>query len=279
MEKSKASPSKVIVSWSGGKDSTYMLYEMLRRGEHIDEVVCCDTTIEFPAMYVHQKKVVDNLTKVYLELKFTFLHPDYDFEYYMFDYVKQRGSKAGQKGMGWPNPNYIWCRKNLKLSVIDEYLRSKYGSDYVTCIGIAYDELDRYDFEYITGRKRYPLIEWQITELEALHGCYDLGYTWDHLYERFFRVSCWCCPLQSVKDLYCLYTYYPDLWQKLREYDDRQSNRFRKDYTLEELENRFFRCYELSCEMKSKVSDPERALTEREKIDRMEETEEKRKVR
>ena len=154
----------------------------------------------------------------------------------MFSYEKKRGLKAGQKGLGWSNPNYIWCRKYLKLSVIDRYLREKYGSDYISYIGIAYDEYDRYDEDFISGRKRYPLIEWKVTELEALKGCYDLGYTWNGLYQRFFRVSCWCCPLQSIKDLYCLYSYYPDLWQKLLEYDDRQSNRFRKDYTLSELE-------------------------------------------
>lgn len=36
---------KYVVSWSGGKDSTYMLFELLRRGLPVDEVVCVDTTI------------------------------------------------------------------------------------------------------------------------------------------------------------------------------------------------------------------------------------------
>ncbi len=231
---------KHIVSWSGGKDSTFMLHEMLERGMHIDEVVCCDTTIEFPEMYEHQQSVVEAIHYRYPDIVFTFLKPENDFEYYMFEYSKKRGSNAGKCGLGWANPNYIWCRKYLKLSVIDNYLINKYGrGNYITYIGIAYDEYDRYDFDFITGLKSYPLIEWKIPELECLHGCWDIGYTFGGLYDKFFRVSCWCCPLQSIKDLYMLYTYYPELWNKLRELDDKQSYRFRKDYSLQELEIMF----------------------------------------
>ena len=251
-----------IVSWSGGKDSTFMLLDLVRSGVHIDEVVCCDTTIEFEGMYIHQKKVVDLIHSYRPELKFTFLKPDNDFEFYMFDYVKQRGSRAGQCGLGWANPNYIWCRKYLKLDIITKYLRSKYGSDYRVAIGIAFDEYDRYDFSDET--KVYPLIEKKITELMCLHGCWDAGIDFEGLYDHFFRVSCWCCPLQSIKDLYILYSFYPHLWCKLREYDDLQNNRFRKDYTLQELEDTFSRLTKVSepnDDIKVypviKVSDPE----------------------
>ena len=229
---------KNIVSWSGGKDSTFMLHEMIRRGEHIDEVVCCDTTIEFPDMYIHQQKVVTNLSEH--NIPFTFIKPEHDFEYYMYDYEKKRGSNAGSKGMGWSNPNYIWCRRFLKLGPINEYLNKKYGAgNYITNIGIAFDEIGRYEFDFMNCKKRYPLIEWKITELESIKGCHDLRYDWNGLYNRFYRVSCFCCPLQSIKELYMLYSFYPDLWQKLIDYDSRQTNRFRKDYTLQELEKRF----------------------------------------
>lgn len=47
----------IVVSFSGGKDSTAMLLRMIELGEHIDEVICCDTTKEFPAMYRHIERV------------------------------------------------------------------------------------------------------------------------------------------------------------------------------------------------------------------------------
>ena len=247
---------KYIVSWSGGKDSTYMLFELLRRGFPVDEIICVDTTIEFPEMYLHQQEVENRLFSDF-SLKVTHLRPEHNFEYYLLEYTKQRGKYAGMQGLGWPNPNFIWCRGYLKLGVMDKYLRSKYGfGNYTSYIGIAFDEISRYDFSDLSGLKSYPLISWRVTELEALKGCYDLGFDFQGLYNRFFRVSCWCCPLQSIKELYMLYSFYPHLWRRLRDLDSRQRNRFRKDYSLEELEVRFSEslCYASSLE--TKVSEP-----------------------
>ena len=74
---------KIIVSFSGGKDSTWMLLEMIRRKEHIDEVAFFDTGWEFPQMLRHiekiKKLVEDN------GITFTTLHPKRSFDYLMFD--------------------------------------------------------------------------------------------------------------------------------------------------------------------------------------------------
>lgn len=47
----------IVVSFSGGKDSTAMVLRMIELGEHIDEVLFCDTYKEFPAMYRHVQQV------------------------------------------------------------------------------------------------------------------------------------------------------------------------------------------------------------------------------
>jgi hypothetical protein len=86
---------------------------------------------------------------------------------------------------------------------------------------------------------RYPLYEWGITECEALQYCYSKGFDWGGLYEIFNRVSCWCCPLQSLKELKNLYIYYPEKWNRLKVMDQKAFNRFRLDYTFEELEQKF----------------------------------------
>lgn len=46
-----------LASFSGGKDSTAMVLRMIERGDKIDEVLYCDTTMEFPAMERHVEKV------------------------------------------------------------------------------------------------------------------------------------------------------------------------------------------------------------------------------
>lgn len=46
----------IVVSFSGGKDSTAMILRLMELGEQIDEVLFCDTYKEFPAMYDHVEK-------------------------------------------------------------------------------------------------------------------------------------------------------------------------------------------------------------------------------
>ena len=44
-------PDYIVVSFSGGKDSTAMLLRMIELKETINEVIFCDTGMEFPEMY------------------------------------------------------------------------------------------------------------------------------------------------------------------------------------------------------------------------------------
>ena len=67
--------------------------------------------------------------------------------------------------------------------------------------------------------QRHPLAEWGWTEADCLAYCRARGYDWGGLYDRFKRVSCWCCPLQQVGELRKLWQYYPELWARLEEYD------------------------------------------------------------
>lgn len=78
-----------------------------------------------------------------------------------------------------------------------------------------------------------------MTEADCLKYCYKRGYDWDGLYRHFSRVSCWCCPLQSLDELRQLYCHFPELWEQLKAWDARTWLRFRADYSVEELEKRF----------------------------------------
>lgn len=69
--------------------------------------------------------------------------------------------------------------------------------------------------------------------------CFECGYDWGGLYNKFHRVSCWCCPLQSLKELRILWHDYPQLWEQLKRWDKMTWRDFRSDYNTEELECRF----------------------------------------
>lgn len=237
-------PKYHIVSLSGGKDSTAMLLGMIERGMQIDCILFCDTGLEFPAMYDHLDRLERNIGRPINRVR-----SEQSYEYLMFETPVKRKSDTqfAQKyghihtGYGWAGPRMRWCTSKLKDGPRERFirpLREKY--EIIEYVGIAADE------EYRLRRKRnqaqnhvHPLVDWDMTETECLQYCYDHGYTWDGLYEHFKRVSCWCCPLQSLSELRQLYTHYPELWAKLKDWDSRTWRKFRADYNVKELEIRF----------------------------------------
>ena len=228
-----------IVSFSGGKDSTAMLLEMLERGEKIHSVVGFDTGWEFPSMMEHWDKV-----EAYTGIKIVRLKPNQPFEYWLFDRpVCRRGeTEPYRKGNGWPSAMRRWCTRE-KVNAIERHLRSI--PDKVVCVGYAADETSRMTKPTLKEKKypiRYPLIEFGIDEARALRICKSHGFDWGGLYEHFNRVSCFCCPLQPLPELRTLRHKFPELWQKMKDWDKRCAGNnpgFYMYQTVEEVDRRF----------------------------------------
>lgn len=230
---------KHIVSFSGGKDSTAMLLMMIEKGYKIDEIIFLDTGVEFPEMYEHIEKV-----KAMIGRDITVLRNEKGlFEYWLLEHEKQRGKYKGQKGYSWADHRARWCTKTLKVQVSNKYLKEKYkGHKVVLYQGIAVDEVKRLEKKSgseIGSEVRYPLAEWNMTEADALQYCYDKGFDWGGLYTKFDRVSCFLCPLKSLKELKVIWKDFPNLWAIMRDYDSRTYRKFRSDYSILELEEKF----------------------------------------
>jgi len=230
-------PKFSVVNLSGGKDSSALLLMMAERKMPIDVILFCDTGLEFESLYDH----LDKLEK-YVGIPITRIKAEKSFEYYMFEHKPKtrydtalsREYGADRVGNGWPGPRMRWCTSRLKTDVIAAYLkplRKQY--DIVEYVGIAADEAHR------VKDKNYPLVDWGVTEKQALEYCYAKGFDFGGLYELFDRVSCWCCPLQGLKELRALRIHFPELWAQLKEWDERSWRKFRADYSVEELERRF----------------------------------------
>lgn len=136
---------------------------------------------------------------------------------------------------------YGWCTAELKTRIINKYLahlREEYTV--IQLIGLAADEEYRLEREHNQNPEhRHPLAEWGWTEADCLKYCYSHGFDWGGLYEIFHRVSCWCCPLQSLEELRNLRKHFPDLWAKLLDMEHRTWRTFRADYSVDQLEIRF----------------------------------------
>lgn len=205
-----------IVNFSGGKDSTAMLHLMIERNEPIAAVVFFDGGWEFTEVYDHL-----DLVEQKTGLKINRIKPDRAFTEWMFhrpirtkrdNAIAKRG-EVHRIGKGWPRYNSRWCT-GIKGRHIESF--SKWYASPVNCIGFASDEPSRSqrDASYALPT-RYPLIEYGISEADALAYCKSLGYHWNGLYDVFDRVSCWCCPLGGEKYFRKLRKHRPQLWQQM----------------------------------------------------------------
>ena len=221
---------KHIVSFSGGKDSTCLLINLIEHGYRVDEAVFVDTGKEFPALYNHIDKVEKFIQKPITRLTI-------DFDYWFSEHVKTKGKNKGKQGYGWPDFQNRWCT-SLKRKAFNNYLKQY---DQVTDYrGIAADENQRFgNNKDCRFKLRYPLVEWGITQQQALQFCYSRGFDWGGLYEDFHRVSCWCCPLSRIDELRVLYNKYPDLWDSLKLMDMKSWRYFKPNYSLKQLEVKF----------------------------------------
>lgn len=116
-------PRRHVVSLSGGKDSTAMLLRMVEENQPIDEILFCDTGMEFSEMYDHlerlEKETGRNITR---------LKSPQSFEYYFSEHTPKRKNPSLMqcRGMSWPSPQIRWCTSALKTRLIDAYLRQYY---------------------------------------------------------------------------------------------------------------------------------------------------------
>jgi len=65
-----------------------------------------------------------------------------------------------------------------------------------------------------------PLRDWGVTEAQALEYCRGKGLDWGGLYDLWPRVSCFCCPLQSLDSLRRLRRHRPELWAAMLEWSE-----------------------------------------------------------
>ena len=219
-----------LVSFSGGKDSTAMLLHMLELGMQVDEIIFCDTSVEFPAMYDHVDKV-----EKYIGRPITRLKNDKSFEYYLlYHEYKPRPSNRRTQGYSFPSSLYRWCTSKLKTDILTKKKKSlEKNYNVIYHVGIAADEIHR------IKDLNYPLIDWGWTEADCLKYCYDKGFDWGGLYKLFRRVSCWCCPLKSLSELRQLRKHFPDLWSQLLDWQHKTWRKFRRDYSVDDLEFKF----------------------------------------
>ena len=156
---------KLLVSFSGGETSAYMLWWILKnwRSKYDIKVVFANTGEENEATLIFVKKCSElfNIEIIWVEAvvnhenKKGTTHKIVNFE------------TASRKGepfedmiakYGIPNQSYPHCNRELKLNPLKSYLKSIGWKKYFSAIGIRVDEFDRISSKKEENRLLYPLI-------------------------------------------------------------------------------------------------------------------------
>ena len=221
---------KHILSFSGGKDSTFLLLELIRRKCSLDEVVFFDTGWEFPVMYEH----IERCKKICEErnINFVTLYPKESFDYLMFDNPKTKRNGTKVNGNSWCGGACRWGTF-IKQKYLNEYTKG-----HLVYLGICVDEPLR--LINLESHKFAPLAEWGITEAECLQGCYNAGFDWGGMYEHLDRLSCKFCRNKNLKELRNIRKHYPEVWEELKDYQSRTDQPYKgKGKSVFDLEKRF----------------------------------------
>lgn len=225
---------KYIADVSGGKDSLAQTLMIVEKGEPLDEVVFYDTGMEFDAIY----RIFDKLVPFLRErgVRYTTLHPENPFIYDMLERPVESEQKGKHNGYGWCGGKCRWGTTR-KTEALD-----KYAAGAVQYIGIAADEQHRR--KELTGTKRSILIEDGTIEADCLTFCRNRGYNWNEetkatksgyidLYDILDRVSCYCCANKNLKELWNIWKYLPQYWEKLIRFQE-QLERPMKQYKCQQ---------------------------------------------
>lgn len=140
-------PEYWVLSLSGGKDSTALGLEWLKRHQQdpvtypLHEVIYCDTGMEFPAMVEHINRLEQIFTGA--GIKFTRLKSEKSFEYLMFEYQPKKKNPELQhlKGKSWPTSKVRWCTGELKQKIVSRYFKQlRKQKTVIQLVALAADE-------------------------------------------------------------------------------------------------------------------------------------------
>ena len=232
---------KFIASVSFGKDSLAMLLKLLELNYPLDEVVYFDIGVEFDSIRNNVEKMTPILAGK--GIKFTILKPKEPFLYCMCEKPVKKVNGSIQNGYKWCGGCTRWGT-SLKLEAIKKHNKTYGDETIVEYVGVASDEPHR------INRKRngnciklYPLVEWGMTEKDCLEYCYSNGWNWQEngyeLYDLLDRVSCKYCKNKNLKELRNIYHFLPELWQELKELQDKVEMPFKNGQTIHDIERRF----------------------------------------
>lgn len=224
---------KVMVNFSGGKDSTVAILEALKHYPK-DEIMLCfqDTGAEYAETETHVKKIA-----FLMDLPLTILKPPKDW----WEHIREIGY--------FPTPSVRSCTRELKVHVVRSFIRQNrdlLGDELVIVSGIRADE-SAYRAtmpvwaEHETSLKGdgQKVYRWfpchEMTETEVLDRVKAEGLPLHPCYEFSSRLSCWCCIFAKKREVRAYAEMRPDLYEKVCLLEDEIKHKWKPAFAINDL--------------------------------------------
>ncbi len=210
-EKMNYDNKKIIVSVSGGKDSTAMCLNLLEQGYSKSDFirVFMDTGWEDSGTYGYLEQLQDTIGEIIT------LKQDIDFPEEYSEYVEYFENKIGWespfirrvfKYQFFPTRRMKWCTKELKIEPIKKYFDSL-DDDYVNLVGIRKEEsprrsrMEEWEYnDFFDCWVHRPIIDWKEAEVIDIHHRFNL--VPNRLYlNGSSRVGCYPCINSNKQEI------------------------------------------------------------------------------
>lgn len=212
--------SHQIVAFSGGKDSTAMVYRLRELGE-VFSLLFTPAGNEPGELFTHVERVVSDLRVPLL------LPTNHSLEFWVNEFN------------ALPSWRMRWCTRLIKIEPCIAYLKLHPGA--TLCVGLRADEPLRSGLYGEFATYRYPLREWG----------WGLAQVRSYLRQRSIsvppRTNCDFCFYQRLSEWYELWRDHPERFAEAKAWEEKTGHSFRSPHRdtwpvlLQDLEKEFMR--------------------------------------
>lgn len=206
----------IIVSFSGGQSSAYMCYLLEDNYPQNKIYVFADTGMELPETH----EFLDSVAKD-LKIKINRVSRKGGFR----QLIKDRKSL--------PNPAQRFCTGDLKIKPINRFVRSLGIGNYVTALGIRFDEQKRYsNLKNRDDNFIFPLYDAKITKRDVDFFWESKGFKLDL---KNYQGNCDFCFMKSRNKLIQMAKDYPERLEEWIEWEKEKSQTFKTGISFAQI--------------------------------------------
>lgn len=240
MEKVERKPNTIYtLSLSYGKDSLACLGAIEKLGLPLDRIVHAEVwatqeiSADLPPMVEFKAKADEIILKRYgIKVEhFCALEKNgrkATYEDYFYTLIQNPKNGNPAHIYGFPMQRTPWCNSRLKMEALGKAQKAIGNANQVSYLGIAADEPERIERHEKKEGIMLPLVMAGWDEAYCRKWCEERDLL-SPIYTSTARGGCWFCHNQGVEQLRLLRQNYPQLWERLLQWDKDSPVKFKPD--------------------------------------------------